>query len=329
MPEVLVIGGTGLLGYHSTLELLSRGYTVTSLALPSRQDDVLPEGVTAAWGDLNEMPDAELSALLVGKHAVLYAAGADERITPVAPAARFFYEANVVPTQRMARLSRAAGVKKFVVFGSYTAEFADVWPDLGYRERNGYPRTRLAQEEVAILEGAGAMDVMVLRLPYIFGLAGGRRPLWQFVIDAIRAQPGYVAVPAGSTSAVTVKQVAQAAVGAIESGSHGQRYPINGFNLSYEEFYQLACHELGRDPREVHALPAEAFLASYAALDEAAGAAGREHGIHMVDALQFQQRHATSDCVEEMATLGVDHDDVPAAIMETFRWCIDHEVVTV
>ena len=69
--------------------------------------------------------------------------------------------------------------------------------------RDPYPRTRLLQEQVAFLEGEGAMDVMSLRLPYIFGLVAGQRPLWQFVLDRIAAGTGPVAVLGGTTSAVT------------------------------------------------------------------------------------------------------------------------------
>ncbi len=126
--------------------------------------------------------------------------------------------------------------------------------------RDPYPRTRLLQEQVAFLEGEGAMDVMSLRLPYIFGLVAGQRPLWQFVLDRIAAGTGPVAVLGGTTSAVTARQVAQAAVGAMENGTHGTAYPINGYDLSYVELNQIACRLLGRDPEDVKVVPLEAVL---------------------------------------------------------------------
>src|SRR5690554_2801721 len=258
MTDTLVLGGTGLLGYHTSLELLRRGYGVTTLSLPTADTSFLPATTVAHFGDVDAMPDAELSALMQGKHAVFYAIGADERTVPAAPAARFFYEANVLPTQRVARLAREAGVAKFVLYGSYTAEWAEQWPDLGYRTRNGYPRTRLAQEEVAYLEGDGAMDVTVLRLPYIFGLVPGQRPLWQMFLDLVASREGVVPVLESSTSSVTVRQVAQAAVGAMEHGKHGARYPINGYDLSYAELHRMCCEALGRNPDDVVVVPLEA-----------------------------------------------------------------------
>jgi nucleoside-diphosphate-sugar epimerase len=326
--SVLVVGGTGLLGYHTVLELVERGYEVTSVALPPMPaDDLFPAGVHSVLADLTELSDQQVSALLEGKHAVFYAAGADERVTPAAPAARFFYENNVLPTQRLARLARAAGVAKFVLYGSYTAEFGELWPELGYRTRNGYPRTRLAQEEVACLEGDGVMDVMILRLPYIFGTMPGRTPLWQMFIDVVRSQPAGVPVAAGATSAVTVDQVAQAAVGAMEQGTHGGRYPINGYDLTYVEFHQIICRVLGRDPGDVTAVPLEAVLPTMEALDAQAAAAGVEHGVHLVDSARFNDRRAVSDPAQTQPALGYRDADVLAAIEATLRYCLEREAV--
>lgn len=323
MTDTLVLGGTGLLGYHTTAELLRQGYEVSTLSLPATGDAAVPEGADAHWADVMDLTDEQLLALLEGKHAVFYAIGADERVTPPAPAARFFYEANVVPTQRVARLARAAGVKKFVLYGSYTAEWAEQWPDLGYRTHNGYPRTRLAQEEVAYLEGDGAMDVMSLRLPYIFGLVPGQRPLWQMFLDIVAGTEGTVAVLGGSTSSVTVRQVAQAAVGAMQHGAHGGRYPINSYDLSYAEFHRMCCEALGRDPQDVVAVPLEAVLPAYEAAQQQTAQAGVEHGIHLPDSARFQERAAVSD-PELSAVLGIEPDDVPAAIRETLRWCVEN-----
>ncbi|WP_350258542.1 NAD-dependent epimerase/dehydratase family protein [Scrofimicrobium sp. R131] len=321
MTKTLVIGGNGLLGHHTVVELLNRGYEVSSLALPPQPGQAgVPEGVEAHWGNLNQMTDRELLDLFAGQDTLFYAIGADERTVPPAPADVFFYRQNVLPTQRVAHLAREAEVKKFVVFGSYTAEFGELWPDLGYRTRNGYPRTRLLQEEVAYLEGAGRMDVMVLRLPYIFGLVEGQRPLWQFILDQVATQDHPVVLP-GATSAVTARQVGQAAVGAMEHGTHGGRYPINSYRLTYLELYQLACEALGKDPAAVQVVPLEAVLPSYEQLDAQMAAAGVEHGVHLPDTARFQAREAVSD-PGQSAVLQIEPDDVVGAIRETFAWCV-------
>ncbi|MFT0848232.1 NAD-dependent epimerase/dehydratase family protein [Actinomycetaceae bacterium L2_0104] len=321
--EVLVIGGNGLLGLHSVQVLLNRGYKVSSLALPPKPGQAsLPDEVDAHWAGLEDMSDDQVRDLLRGRYAVFFAIGQDERTVPPAPASEFFYKANVLPTQRVARLARECGVEKFVLFGSYTAEFADRWPDLDYRGRNGYPRTRLLQEEVAIMEGGPEMDVTVLRLPYLFGLVEGQRPLWQFVIDQVRTQENPAVLP-GSTSSATARQVGQAAVGAMENGAHGTKYPLNTYNLSYLELYRLACQAIGKDPDSVVVVLLESVMPTYEELQRQTDEAGVEHGIHLPDTARFQARDAVSD-FEAGAELGLEDDDVVAAIRETFAWCVNN-----
>lgn len=305
-------------------ELLRRGYEVTAVSLPGSDNGALPAKATAVWANLCTLPDDEVRELFRGQHAVFYAIGADERTIPAIPAAHFFYEANVVGTQRIARLAREAGVAKFVLYGSYTAEMGERWTDFGYG-RDPYPRTRLLQEEVACLEGEGAMDVMTLRLPYIFGLVAGQRPLWQFVIDTARHQQPKVAVLGGTTSAVTARQVGQAAVGAMEHGTHGARYAINGYDLSYAELNRLACQAIGRDTDDVIVVPLEAVQAAYAARDEECRAKGVEHGVPVAHTAIFQSRDAVNDPAD-CAVLGIEEEDVVAAIVESFQWCVDHPV---
>src|SRR5690606_36435121 len=165
MKNVFILGGTGLLGYHTTKELLKRGYNVSTVSLPPMPTaELLPAEVECHLGNIHDMTDEQVLELLKGKDMFVYAAGDDERVVPEAPAAHYFYKANVVPTQRLARLARNAGIKKFVVYGSYFAHFAEKWTDIDLKSE-AYPRTRLLQEQVAILEGEGAMDVMSLRLP--------------------------------------------------------------------------------------------------------------------------------------------------------------------
>ncbi|MFN2109038.1 MAG: NAD(P)H-binding protein, partial [Anaerolineae bacterium] len=94
--HIFIVGGTGFIGYHTVHECLRRGYTVTVLALPPMPaDELLPPQVEIRLGNLNALPDTDVRALLHGHDAVVYAAGADDRVTPKAPAYRFFYAENV------------------------------------------------------------------------------------------------------------------------------------------------------------------------------------------------------------------------------------------
>jgi nucleoside-diphosphate-sugar epimerase len=69
---------------------------------------------------------------------LIFAAGADDRTIPDAPAYPFFYKANVESTARLLRLARQAGVKKAVVFSSYFVYFARKWPEMKLGEKHPY-----------------------------------------------------------------------------------------------------------------------------------------------------------------------------------------------
>src|SRR5690606_1229536 len=115
----------------------------------------------------------------------------------------------------------------------------------------------------------------------------GQRPLWQMFLDLVASREGVVPVLGGSTSSVTVRQVAQAAVGAMEHGEHGARYPINGYDLSYAEFHRMCCEALGRNPDDVVVVPLEAVLPGYQAAHEQVARSGAEHGVHLPDSARF------------------------------------------
>lgn len=325
MAKVFILGGTGFLGYYTTKELLSRGYSVKTVALPPLPtDDLLPKEVEYTLGNINEMTDQEIIQLLEDCEGFIYAAGADERTTPAKPAMKFFYEANVLPTQRLARLAKLAGVKKFVVFNSYFAEFTERLPEFNLRTQ-AYPNMRLLQEQVAFAEGEGAMTVTSLRLPYIFGTMPGRMPLWKMFVDQAKDQPVFPAA-AGGTAMVTVEQVAEAAVGAMEKGQHRQTFAIAAKNMKYQEFYQMIVEALGQtETTQIPVLSYKELGPTYEAIDQQAEAEGVEHGIHMAVSLKLQMEDLYLDPADTMPFLGIKEHDVIASIKETLAKCVAAE----
>lgn len=321
MKKVFVLGGTGFLGYYTIKELLAQGYQVATMALPPMpEDSLLPQEVSCELGDINQLSDQEILAKLAGCYGFIYAAGADERIVPKKPASKFFYEANVLPTQRLARLAKEAKVEKFVVFGSYFAEFAERLPEFNLRSQ-AYPSTRLLQEQVAFSEGDGGMTVTSLRLPYIFGTMPGRMPLWKMFTDQLRGQEVFPSL-AGGTAMVTAEQVAEAAVGSMEKGAHRGTYAISGINMTYNEFYKMMVEALGQTT-QVPIVPYDQLAAIYEGMDQQAAAEGKEHGIHSVISAKLQEQNLYIDPQDTMPILGYKEHDVKAAIVETLRKCVN------
>ncbi|MFC7679204.1 NAD-dependent epimerase/dehydratase family protein [Paenibacillus sp. GCM10028914] len=322
MKNVFVLGGTGFLGYFTVQELLKRGYKVLTISRhPMPTEGLLPPEVEHRVGNIKDMTDEDIIDMLRGMDGFVYAAGADERTLPEAPAVKFFYEENVLPTQRIARLAKRAGVKKFVLLSSYFAHFAEEWPDIPLKH-NAYPRSRMLQEEIACMEGEGGMDVMTIRLPYIFGVMPGRMPLWTMFVERVRGQK-VVPVLGGGTAMVTARQVAEAAIGALEYGEHCGKYSICGMNMKYSEFYQMVVDALEQEESTVKVVPLEQMKPDMERIDSKNAEAGKEQGVHMSMMAEIQNRDAYLNPADTMRILKYNEDDIRASIKETLQKCIE------
>ncbi|MFT8394212.1 MAG: NAD(P)-dependent oxidoreductase [Liquorilactobacillus ghanensis] len=322
MSKVFVLGGTGFLGYYTVKELLSRNYQVKTMALPPMPSkNLLPEEVECTLGNIFELSDEQITNLLTDCDSLIYAAGADERTVPKKPAMKFFYEANVLPTQRLVRLAKRAGVKHIVVFNSYFAEFAKRLPQY-HLEEQAYPCMRLLQEQVAFAEGEGQVTVSSLRLPYIFGTMPGRIPLWTSFVDPARGQAVYPA-PKGGTAVVTVEQVAEAAIGILEHGQHRKTYSICAKNMKFKEFYQLIIEALGQqDTTQIPISNYDDLKPYFEKMDQDADQQGLEHGIHMAVSMKLQTEDLFLNPTDTMPILGIKEHDVVASIRKTLKKCV-------
>ncbi|WP_026316758.1 NAD-dependent epimerase/dehydratase family protein [Actinokineospora enzanensis] len=243
--RVLVVGGTGLLGQHTSAELKSRGHEVSTLA---RQGDA------SVLGDVQRLSESEWTSTLHGFDGVVWATGADDRHVPRAPAERFFHDANVAALRRMLDAAREARCGRVVVFGSYFTALHRAHPGWGLAEHHPYVRSRLGQIELATEHSGDGMTVAVLEIPLVFGSAEGRRPLWAPAVPWLRSRLPLVSLTGGTavTSAVTV---GQAAAGAVERAADGA-FPVADANLTWRELVaRLAVAAGRREPVRVYRLP--------------------------------------------------------------------------
>ncbi|MBO3809074.1 MAG: hypothetical protein FGF50_05705 [Candidatus Brockarchaeota archaeon] len=65
--KVFIVGGTGLLGSAGAAELIRRGHSVRSIALPPIPKGAsLPSEMELILGNMNEMSDGEIKRLIEG-----------------------------------------------------------------------------------------------------------------------------------------------------------------------------------------------------------------------------------------------------------------------
>jgi len=251
--KIMIVGGTGFLGYHSLLEAHKRGHSVNALAI----DDVVlgdwyPEQVNLQFGDVFELTEEQLYRIFQGHDAMIYAVGPDDRITPPAPAYEFFHTRLVEAVVKVATAARKAGVKRFALLNSYFAYFDRIWPEKGLSRHHPYIRCRVEQASEVIEAGKDEMAVMVLELPYIFGAMPNRIPLWKDALLDRFTKGSTIYFPRGGTNMIAVEHVAEAIIGALENGEHGQRYTIGDENHSFNYMLEIMMSSMGANKKIVN-----------------------------------------------------------------------------
>lgn len=321
--RIFIVGGTGFLGYYSTLEALRRGHKVSTMSIPDVElGSWFPKDVDVSYGDVFEMTHRKLVQALGGYDAMVYAVGPDDRVVPPAPAYEFFHKRLVDACTRVVGSARDAGVKRCVVLGSYFAYFDRLWPERCLRDRHAYIKCRVEQEESVIREGEGDMDVMILELPYIFGAMPGRVPLWRDVLVKRLENMNPVVFPKGGTNMIAVEHVGEAVVGTVEQGRHGDRYPVGDVNMPWKEMLTIMLSAMGLK-RRILTIPT--FLATlygrYLKRQEAKK--GKESGLDPAHLFaDIQSQYLYFDPAPTAEVLGYGRGGVREAIEKTIKACL-------
>ena len=251
--KIMIVGGTGFLGYHSLLEAHSRGHSVNALAIDDVElGDWYPGNVNVEYGDVFELSEDDLRRRFKGHDAMIYAVGPDDRITPPAPAYGFFHKRLVDSVEKVANAARKSGIKRFVLLNSYFAYFHRIWPEKELTRHHPYIRCRVEQAEQVIAAGKDKMDVMVLELPYIFGSMPERIPLWKDVLLDRFAKGNIIFFPKGGTNMIAVEHVGEAIIGALENGEHGERYVVGDEDHTYNEMLEMMMSAIGESKRIIN-----------------------------------------------------------------------------
>lgn len=234
MKKLIILGGTGFLGYTTALLALKKGYEVASVSL----DDIdlngwYPKEIKTTFMDVFSEKEENLEKVMEGYDYMLYAIGPDDRETPKAPSYQFFHDRLVDACAKCFRAAEKAGVKKAVVFNSYFAYFDRRYPEMNLAEKHPYIKCRV--EQAALLNSQKKnMEVVVLELPYIFGSMPERTPLWKGVfLDRFAYGMKTIFFPYGGTTMTAVSHIGEAAMGAFEHGKDGERYPIGDENHTF------------------------------------------------------------------------------------------------
>lgn len=318
--SVLVVGGTGFLGYHATQEFLANGWDVTALGLPpSPPPGLFPDPVKVMLLDLEQASDPALLDLLRRHQALVFAAGLDDRYTPKKPAYPAFHRANVELPERLFRLAAQSGIRRAVVLGSYFAHFDRQWPQLRLARRHPYIRSRIEQE--AALTSLPGLELCVLELPYIFGTlpVPGWKPLWAPLVRYLRSS-SLVFYVKGGTACISARTVGRAVVAAIERGEAGGRYPIGQENLTWAAMLRRLAQADGRRIRVV-TLPTWLVRLGLLGLWLHHETQGKEAGLDPRYFAALQTAETFLDPRAVQSALGFESADLDKAFADTVGSC--------
>ncbi len=318
--NVLIIGGTGLLGLEAARQLLARKHHVIGLALPPLPAGVvLPDGYQVIYRSYTDMSDEELLALMQGVQGLVFAAGIDERVEGKAPIYDLYDRYNVQPIRRLFGLAIQARIRTCVVLGSYFVYAHRQHPEWRLDEIHPYIRSRIAQEEAAFSFAAtGKMNVAILELPYIFGTQPGRKPVWTILLEQIIGMKKRTYYPKGGTAMVTVRQVGEAIVGALMKNDGAHAYPIGYYNMTWNEMLTLFHKYAGLD-RKIVTVPTWIYQLGVNAIVAKKRKSGSEMGLNMRKFTPVMTSNLFIDKREGSQLLGVKPDDIEVAIAASVR----------
>lgn len=319
-----MIGGTGLLGSEGAKELIRRGHKVSSIALPPiPAGAVLPPEMEITFGNYLEMSDSEVRKSMEGCDGFVFAAGVDERVEGPAPIYDMFKKFNITPLERLLRIAKECGVRHVVICGSYFAYFDRIWPEKQLYEFHPYIRSRVDQARMALSFAEENFDVAILELPYIFGTQPGRKPVWVFLVEQIRGMKKATLYPKGGTTMLTVRQVGQCIAGTLERNKGGNNYPVGYYNLTWKEMLRIIHKYMGVPDKKIITIPTWMYTIGMKNIVKQQKAAGHEGGLNMVKFTDIMCANAFIDKDIIVNKLGVQPDDIDAAIGESITLCLD------
>lgn len=249
--EYIVTGATGFLGGAVVRELISRGHSVTALALPGDPLlPLLPEGAIVHFGDVTDR--ATLIPVFEGAEGcrVIHCAG---MVSVAAGQGEALGRINVRGTENIAGLCLEYGAKRLVYVSSVHAiperpmgevitEECRVSPELVH---GAYAKSKAAANKKVLLAAEKGLDAGIV---YPSGIIGpGDRGMGSMTVMLRSFLRGRLpAGVCGGYDFVDVRDAATGAVSCADSGRPGEGYILSGRYASIKELLTLAGRLSGR-----------------------------------------------------------------------------------
>jgi nucleoside-diphosphate-sugar epimerase len=251
--NILIVGGTGLIGGHAALHLQSLGHDVTIAARKPAQPGSALASLPIAIGDyINGDFTRER---LAGFDALVFAAGNDIRhLDKDADETAHWQRANIDGVPRFFRLARDAGIRRAVLVGSF---YPQVRPEL--IEKIPYVRSRHLADEGARALATSDFAVCSVNAPFVVGSVPGLQVgmfdyYTRYALGQMAPLPVYA--PAGGVNFISTQSLSEAIAGALLRGESGKAYLVGDENWTFADYLSVFFETVGK-PQAVPALDQE------------------------------------------------------------------------
>ena len=253
MMNILVVGGTGLIGGHAALHLAGEGHRVTIAGRTPPASDTALGALPFIRGDYladGDFPQDQLA----GFDALLFAAGNDIRHLPKGTdEAAHWQRSNIEGVPAFFARARDAGMAKAVHIGSF---YPHVAPEAV--ARSSYVRSRKLETEGVLALAAPGFEVTSLDAPFVLGTVPGLRIgmfeyYTRYAEGKLEMPPS---APPGGTNFISTRSLSEAVSGAFSRGRSGTAYLVGDENLSFAQYFQLFFDAVG-NPATVETIDAE------------------------------------------------------------------------
>lgn len=284
--KIFILGGANLFAKTTIKHALDLGYLVKAVDLIRPSDLEGVENLEFLLEDFFPLSDNEAIRLMEDCDSFIYAGGVSDLSVPRRPAGKFFYERNVLPTGRVARLARKAGIKNFLLLGDYKTELAEKNESLRKNayHKEPYITTRFMQEAIANFEGEPLMNVSVLRPGVIIGKAN--KSILEAHIDLVKNNKK-IPVTKGLIPIISAEALAKAAIYALELEGDKKTYAVATSKISYREIYETIIEVMEKTGEKTLVDKTfEDLLPAYEKDAKITYKKGLEHGISQVNILR-------------------------------------------
>jgi nucleoside-diphosphate-sugar epimerase len=326
--NTLVIGGTGFLGAYIVDELLAAPHPVAVLSRnPARARQELPEAVEIIEGDLANLDQRDLAAMLAPFSKLVFAAGVDERVRPDTDAHDFYFRENVEICRKVLLAARGTRITHVAVLNSIFTTINRLRPELELARHHPYIASRVAQSDMALAVSAGHFITSVLEVPWVFGDSRGKPSQWAALVNYVRFTPALVA-PTGGAIAISAENVGRATVGALHRPTASGSLPIGDCSLSWDEMLLQLGELSGRSSDTTVRLPGRLFAGMSRLGAIAMRLAGEKSGLDLAQLPDVLLAETDVDLASSQSLLQYGQPDVRQALAATIASVPDYRSPT-